>query len=147
MVFRYLYTPHPMYRLRDDLDRLLTGFLGHWPADQLAGARRGQPAVNVWEQDDTLLAEMEVPGLTSDQVDISVVGDELSLKVDRPEPKQEGVTYHRRERPTGSFTRVLRLPVEIDAGRVEAELRDGVLTVTLPKAESARPRKIEVTSA
>ena len=102
--------------------------------------------MNVWEQGDALLVEMEVPGVKSDQVDISVAGGELSIKIDRPEVAQEGVTYHRRERPVGSFTRVLRLPVEVDADRVEAELRDGVLMITLPKAEAAKPRKINVAS-
>jgi HSP20 family protein len=71
----------------------------------------------------------------------------LSLKVRRPEPQREGATYHRQERPVGEFSRLLRLPVEIDAGRVQADLRDGVLTITLPKAESAKPRKIAVNAA
>ena len=95
---------------------------------------RSQPAANVWEQDDALLVEMEVPGIKSDQVDISVAGGELSVKINRPEIVQEGVTYHRRERPVGSLTRVLRLPVEVDANRVEAELRDGVLLITLAQS-------------
>ena len=73
--------------------------------------------------------------------------NELTLKFTRPAVEKEGVTYHRRERPAGSFIRVLRLPVPVDAGRVAAEMRDGVLTVTLPKAASAKPRKIEVLSA
>ena len=106
---------------------------------------RSQPAVNVWEQHDALMVEMEVPGVKSDQLDISVAGGELSVKVNRPDVAQEGVTYHRRERPVGSFSRIVRLPVEVDADRVEADLRDGVLTITLPKAESAKPRKINVT--
>jgi HSP20 family protein len=147
MVFRYRNTLLPMYRLRDDVDRLLTGFLGQWAEVSPLTASRAQPAVNMWEQDDALLVELEIPGLKSDQVDISVVGGQLTVKVERPDFAQEGVTYHRRERPVGSFTRVLRLPVEVDANRVEAELRDGVLTITLPKAEAAKPRRIEVTSA
>jgi HSP20 family protein len=61
--------------------------------------------------------------------------------------EKEGVTFHRRERPSGSFVRVVQLPAEVDADRVEAELRNGVLTLTLPKAESARPRKISVKTA
>jgi HSP20 family protein len=73
-----------------------------------------------------------------------VVGDELSIKVERPDLPQEGPAYHRRERGVGSFSRVVRLPAEVDPDQVEAEMRQGVLTVTLPKAESARPRKIRV---
>ena len=74
-----------------------------------------------------------------------MAGGELSIRVNRPETADEGITYHRRERPVGSFGRAIKLPVEVDAERVEAELRDGVLTVVLPKAESAKPRKIAVT--
>ena len=146
MVFGYRNPRLPFYQLRDEMDRLWSGVFG--PADGLRPATfRNQPAANVWERDDALLVEMEVPGVKSDQVDLSVVGDELSIKVTRPEVAENVIAYHRRERSTGSFTRVLRLPVEVDAGRVEAELHDGVLTITLPKAEAAKPRKIEVTSA
>ena len=106
---------------------------------------RGQPAVNVWEKDDALVVEMEVPGVKSDEVDVSVAGGDLSIRINRPENGPEEVKFHRRERPTGSFSRVLRLPLEVDANRVEAELHDGVLKIVLPKAESAKPRKINVT--
>src|SRR4030042_193109 len=132
-----------MYQLRDEMDRLLGGFFGQPINGAPAGECRCQPTVNVWEQDDALIVEAEIPGVKSDQVDVSVIGDELSLKVQRPDVAQEGVTYHRHERPVGSFTRVLRLPVEVDADRVQAELAHGVLTISLPKAESAKPRKTE----
>ena len=87
--------------------------------------------MNVWEDENALRVELELPGLKSQEVSLSVVGDELSIKVDRPDVQQTAVTYHRRERGVGSFARVLRLPVEVDADRVEAELRHGVLTITL----------------
>jgi HSP20 family protein len=147
MTFRHLNVPHPLHQFRTEMDRLLSGFLGDVADGAWSGPVRGQPAVNVWEKDDALMVEMELPGVKSDQVDISVAGGELLVKVNRPQLDQEGVTYHRRERPVGSFTRVVRLPAEMDTGRVEAELRDGVLTIKLPKAESAKPRKIHVTSA
>ena len=145
MVLRYVGPRHPIHHLRREMDRLLSGVLSNvgdvsWP---LTG--RGRPAVNVWETDDALKVELEVPGVKSDQVELSVAGDELSIKVERPDVEQEGTAYHRRERPVGSFARVLRLPVPVDADRVEAEMRHGVLTISLPKAESARPRKIQVT--
>jgi len=146
MVFRYVSSRHPIHQLRNEMDRLLNGFLGNvgelsWPL-----APRGRPAVNLWETEDALMAELELPGVKSDQLELSVVGDELSIKVQRPDVEQQEVTYHRRERGVGSFARVLRLPVEVDAERVEAELRHGVLTITLPKSEAARPRRIEVAS-
>ncbi|MBN1395910.1 MAG: Hsp20/alpha crystallin family protein [Pirellulales bacterium] len=143
MVLGYRYG-NPFRQLRDEMDRLLTGYLPL--ADGLAPQFfRNQPAVNLWQREDALVVEMEVPGVKSDQVDVSVAGGELSIRINRPETAEEGVTYHRRERSVGSFGRMLRLPVEVDPDRVEAEIRDGVLTVTLPKAESAKPRKITVT--
>ncbi len=144
MVHGYRNPRHPLHQLRDEMDRLLSGFFGPASDGLLPPMFRGQPAANVWEQGDALLVEMEVPGVKSDQVDISVAGGELSVKINRPEAAPEGVTYHRRERPAASLSRVLRLPVEVDANRVEAELRDGILLITLPKAESAKPRKINV---
>jgi HSP20 family protein len=137
----------PFQSLREEMDRLLAAT---WPtfADRLMPVFvRGQPLMNVWEKDDAVMVEMELPGVKSEQLDISVVGNELSVKVDQPDTAKEGVTYHRRERPVGKFTRVVRLPTEVDAGRVEAELRNGVLTITLPKSEKAKPRRITVAAA
>jgi HSP20 family protein len=144
MMLGYRNSRHPLNQLRGEMDRLLTGFLGAVPEGFVPSAFRSQPAANVWEQGDALLVEMELPGVKNDQIDIAVAGDEMTVKIERPEIEREGVTFHRRERPVGSFTRVLRLPVEVDAGKVEAQLRDGVLTITLPKTEAAKPRKINV---
>jgi HSP20 family protein len=145
MVFGYQPTRHPFHQLRNEVDRLLTGFLGPAADGFLPGVFRSQPPVNVWEEQDSLKVEMELPGIKSEHLEISVAGNELSIKVNRPDVDQEGVTYHRRERPVGVLSRMVRLPAEVDADRVEADLRDGVLTITLPKAESAKPRKINVT--
>ena len=144
MIFRYPSVQYPFYQFRDGVDRLVTGVLGPTAEGLLPAMFRSQPAVNVWEQGDALLVEMEVPGIKNDQVDISVAGGELSIKIDRPdvEPGERPISPPRTA--GGSFTRVLRLPVEVDANRVEAELRDGVLMITLPKAETAKPRKINV---
>ncbi len=143
MVQSYRNPWHPFHQLRDEMDRLLTGFLGA-PDGGLPPIFRGQPAANVWEQGDALIVEMEVPGVKSEQLDISVAGGELSVKIERPESGPEGAIYHRRERPVGSFARAVRLPIEVDADKVQAQLHDGVLTITLPKAASAKPRKINV---
>jgi HSP20 family protein len=99
----------------------------------------------VWEEKDQFYAEAEVPGFKTDELDISVVGNELTIKGNRQDPSPEkDTTFHRRERGIGTFTRVVRLAVEVDATRVEASLRDGVLLIKLPKSEAARPRKIDV---
>ena len=102
MVFGYRNPRNPLYQLRDEMDRLLTGFFGPAADGIVPTMFRGQPAANVWEQGDALLVEMEVPGVKSDQVDISVAGGELSVKINRPEMVERTSTYHRRERPVGS---------------------------------------------
>ena len=144
MVFRYNFPRGTANQLRQEMDRLLSSFVGNFPDGGRPWIDRGQPMINLWETEEALMVEAELPGVQQDQIDISVVGNDLTLKVERPELEKEGVTFHRRERPSGSFVRVVQLPAEVNANRVEAELRNGVLTLTLPKAESARPRKIHV---
>ncbi len=144
MVPTYRNIRNPLRQFRDEVDRLLSGYFGPVVDGILPQMFRDQPAANVWEREDALVVEMEVPGVMNEQVDVSMSGGELSVRIERPEPEEKDVAYHRRERPVGSFGRVLRMPVEVDADRVEAEIRDGVLTITLPKAESAKPRKIPV---
>jgi len=146
MVLRSMNPQYPMQQLRREMDRLWSSVVGEAVEPPWTGLVRGRPAVNVWETSEAVFAELEVPGLKNDELDLSVVGDQLSIRVERPDAEQQGVTYHRRERPVGAFTRVLRLPAPVSSDAVEAELKNGVLTVKLPKAEAARPRKIEVQS-
>jgi HSP20 family protein len=146
MVLRAMNPQYPIQQLRREMDRLWSSFAGDGVEPPWTGLVRGQPAVNVWETSEAVFAELEVPGLKNDQLDVSVVGDQLGIKVERPDAAAEGVTYHRRERPVGSFTRVLRLPAPVASDAVQAELKNGVLTIKLPKAEAARPRKIQVQS-
>ena len=146
MSLRHTGHPHPLDQLRGEVEHLLSGLTGTGAAGPWSFPGGGELAANVWETAEAVFIELEVPGTTSDQLELSVVANELTVKVQRPEVEEEGVTYHRRERPVGSFSRVMQLPVQVDGDRVQAELRGGVLTVTLPKAETARPRKIRVAS-
>jgi HSP20 family protein len=125
---------------RDEMDQLVDSFFNQ-PIHQVAPA---YPALNVWEDDDNLYAEAELPGLRMENLELQVQGNELVIKGERKNQNDEGTTYHRRERGVGTFSRLVRLPVDVDAENVEATLRHGVLTVTLPKAAAAKPRKIEV---
>jgi HSP20 family protein len=134
---------NPFHQLRSEMDRLLNGFLGSTNGGTACGDA-GLPAVNMWDKNDALMLELELPGVKNDQIDISIVGLDLTIKVQRPDVAEEGVAYHRRERPVGDFARVLRLPCEVNADKVAAELQNGILTLTLPKAEAAKPRKITV---
>jgi len=133
-------------RLGGDFDRLVHGLFRDFPTFgpvRFEGSR-GFPALNAWEDRENIFVEAEIPGLAIENLDIQVKGDELTISGERKPAVAEGLTYHRRERGTGAFRRVVRLPVEIDANKVDASLRDGVLTLRLPKAEAVRPRKIEV---
>src|SRR3972149_501840 len=109
MVLRRSGLSDPFGRLRDELDRqvadLWSGLSGFAPR-LVAG--RSYPAIRAWDSGDALHAEAEVPGLKTENLEISVVGSELTIKGARPDVVEEGATYHRRERETGTFTRVLR---------------------------------------
>ncbi len=143
-------TATPISRLRSEFDRMFEEMVGEFfggrPLFDLRPGTwaRSFPAVNVWEDDENLYAEAEVPGLRMEDLEILVKGNELTIKGERKGFDADGVRYHRRERGTGAFSSVVRLPVDIDVDKVEASLEHGVLTIKLPKAEAARPRKIEV---
>lgn len=138
--------------LRDEFDRLWSTLTTNPPVRGWAArlAEGAFPPVNVSESDDSVTIEAELPGLDAGGLDISVTGDELTLKGARPAvangESQERVTWLRRERGSGEFERRVALPVAIDASRVEAHLVDGILTVTCPKSPQCQPRKVEVRS-
>ena len=102
------------------------------------------PPLNVWEEGDTLFVEAEVPGLKIEDIAVSFDNGELTLKGEKKVVEKENAPMHRRERLTGTFTRTVTIPWDIMGDRVTAELKDGVLTVTLPKAETSKPRRVEV---
>ncbi len=141
---------HPVYQLRDEMDRLFNGFFPSAARAANAVSGRSFPAMNVWEHGDQLFVEAEVPGLTGQQIEISVVGNSLTIQGNPPAVEAASAagaaveTFHRRERAVGGFTRSIALPVEIDAEQVSAKLENGVLLITLPKAEKAKPRKVQV---
>jgi len=105
---------------------------------------RAFPALNVWEDGTNLYAEAEVPGLNIEDMEILVEGDALTIKGERKQCEQSDCSFHRRERGAGEFVRTLTLPVQVNADGVSAALKNGVLLVTLPKAETAKTRKIQV---
>ena len=99
--------------------------------------------INVREADDAYVLSALVPGLKSDELNIQVLEDVVRIQ---GEYKLDESNYLVRELPNGSFTRTLRLPAAIEADHVEADITDGVLTLRLPKAESARPKQIKIKS-
>src|SRR5262249_32822800 len=103
------------------------------------------PAVNIWEDSERVFVEAELPGVDPKDLDIHVTGgNQLNLKGERkPHAPEKGV-IHRQERGFGSFVRVLTLPFQVNAEKVDAKFENGVLQVTLAKHEAAKPRKITV---
>lgn len=132
----------------------MTFYLHPYPYRQLARRsyqnRERSLGINVREEDEAYILSALVPGLTAEDLNIQVLEDVLRIegeyKRSSPADKADEASYLVRELPTGSFTRTLRLPSAIDADHVEAKIADGVLTLTLPKAESARPKRISITT-
>lgn len=119
------------------LDRLLE------PSGRaMAGGR--YPRVNLRQDAENVYVEALLPGIDPKELEMTVLKGVLTLSGERKSEIPDGATWHRRERGTGKFLRAIDIPAEVDVDRVTADFRDGLLTVTLPKAAAERPRRIEV---
>ena len=106
------------------------------------------PPVNLAEDEDHLYLTAELPGAAADKLEVSVKGETLSLRGEIPAAQVASeVNYHRKERESGSFRRVLTLPAKVEVDRVEAAFKNGVLTVTIPKAAEAKARQVSIKTA
>jgi HSP20 family protein len=129
-------------RMRREMDRLTETVTGGLFREPAAGVF---PLINVTEDKEKYYVRAELPGVKADQLEISVTGNDLSVAGERKiSPEDEKARYHRREREAGKFSRIISLPTQIDADRVEAHSVDGALTVVLPKAEAAKPKQVSV---
>jgi HSP20 family protein len=136
----------PLMQLQSEVNRLFDSLFETAPA--VRGYSAAYPGVNIWEDGDAAYLEAELPGVTMDDIEVLVTGNEVTINGERKISEPEGgASYRRRERGGGRFSRTLSLPWDIDAAKVEATLHDGVLTVTLPKCESCKPRKVKVLPA
>ena len=131
--------------MQAEVNRLFDDFLGR-PAQQPGSMERvWAPAVDMYETKDSLVVVAELPGLHEKDIHLSITGDVLSVRGERQwnqEVKQE--SYYRGERWYGKFERSLPLPMPVQADKVTAKYRDGVLTITLPKVEEIRPKEIKI---
>ncbi|HEY3275938.1 MAG TPA: Hsp20/alpha crystallin family protein [Syntrophorhabdaceae bacterium] len=126
-------------RMENEMNRVLSRYS--------SPSVREFPAVNVWTETDQAVVTSEVPGIDSQSLDISVTGKTLTLRGSRDqEPVTGEESYHRRERWYGQFSRVVELPFNVEADKVKAQFKKGVLFITLPRAESEKPRKISIQS-
>lgn len=129
-------------RMKRQMDRVLDAFSDR-PSGQLSAGVF--PLVNLSEDQEKYTIRAELPGVKKDDLDIQVASNSLSISGERRIAAEgDGVKYHRREREGGTFSRMLSLPGDIDSERVEADLKNGILTVRIPKAEAAKPKKISI---
>ena len=132
--------------VRDEMDRLFDNSLAPWRPTG-AGFSEGAwtPEVDVIEDENSVIIRANIPGLKQDEIDLSVVGDTLTLKGEKKQESEiKKENYHRIERSYGFFQRVIPLPSAVDADKVKASYQDGVLEVELPKKEEAKPKKIDI---
>lgn len=130
--------------LRKEMDDLISGFFGTGTTNWLAPTDN-VPALDVVESDKAFMVKMDVPGMEAKDFHVQVHGSTLTLSGQRHEEKvSDDKTFHRMERRSGSFSRTITLPCKINEDEVAAEYLNGVLSLTLPKSEEARAKKITV---
>ena len=139
----------PFRDLQDRMNRLFQeSYRGQGSEDDWALGGTWAPAVDIYEQDNNIVLKAELPGVDPKDVDIRLENNTLTLRGERKfddEVKKEN--YHRVERAYGAFTRSFTLPTVVDQGSIKAEFKDGVLRVTLPKREEAKPKQIQISVA
>lgn len=143
------YEPFPeLFRLRNQMDRMFDDTVSRFFESGDSERASWTPAVDVVEEDDRILVRAELPGLTQDDIELTVENNQLTLKGEkRFEETSENGQYRRIESRYGHFIRQFPLPSTVDQERIDATFKDGILRLTLPKAEVAKPKRIEVKSA
>lgn len=137
--FRFRSPWDELHRMRQQLDQVFDD-TPHQKAS--AGVF---PLINLTEDKDNYYVRAELPGIKSDELDIQVTVKGISISGERKIPVEgNNVKYHRREREAGKFSRTINLPEDVDVNKVDASLKNGILTVTIPKAEIAKPRQISI---
>lgn len=131
-------------KLQQEMNRLFEGSF----ANRQTQAAANFPAMNVWTNEEGVVLTAELPGVEPADIDISVMGDSLTISGNRKlsEAAQEA-DYHRRERRFGQFSRTFQLPFTVEADKVDAKFQKGVLQIHLPRAEAEKPKKVTVKAA
>jgi HSP20 family protein len=133
--------------IQGEVNRLFETFAGRPAVGTMTSGRRWMPPVDMTETADDLVLAVEIPGIRESEVSVSITGDLLSIKGERrweQDAKEKENTVLHVERVFGQFERMIQLPFAVQADKVKATYRDGVLEVRLPKAEEVKPRTIKV---
>lgn len=132
--------------IRNEMNRVFGSPLVRW-ADRDAGLLEGawSPAVDVFDSKDNIMVRADIPGMNKDEIDVSVHGDTLVMKGEKKQEKEtRDKDFVRIERFHGSFNRAIRLPSDVDATKVNATYKNGVLELVLPKKEESKPKQIKI---
>ncbi len=135
-----------MVSLRDAMDRMVDDRFFRAPVPFAPWGESGL-AVDMYEDEDNVVVKTAIPGVKADEIDVSVTGDTLTIKAETKEEEEvKRENYLRRERRFGSYCRSVTLPGGLEADKAEADYSDGVLTLTIPKAEEVKPKSIKVSA-
>ena len=127
-------------RMQGEMNRVFSGFN--------ATAARDFPPINIWLGENSVVLTAELPGITRDDVDLSLQEDVLALAGKRePKSQEQNANWQRRERAYGSFSRAVQLPFRVDPDKVQARFNNGILEIELQRLEADRPKKIEIRGA
>ncbi|OQX87742.1 molecular chaperone [candidate division KSB1 bacterium 4484_87] len=130
-------------QFRSQMDRLFDDFFGS--ATESESLTPGFPLVDIKETKDDFVITAEVPGMSKDDIKISLTNNTLTIKGEKKEEKKEDDhNYHRVERRFGSFSRSFTLDAPVEAEKIKAKCKDGILTITLPKKEESKPKEIPI---
>ncbi len=134
-----------MVRFQDEMNRLFDDFFSPLMTRPEWTEGVWSPSVDVSETKDNVVIKAEMPGMTKDDVRISIQNDTITLKGEKKQEKeQKDANYHRIERSYGSFCRSFTLPTAVKADKIKATYQDGILNVTLPKTEEVKPKEIPI---
>ena len=144
--FNWGVTPvNELNRIRGEINRIFEDPFGSLSAATTSLFEGWTPLVDVYEDKDKITVRAELPGMKKDEIEVSVVGDILTIGGERrqEQERKEGQSY-RSERYLGRFQRTVTLPTQVDAGKVQANYKDGLLTITCQKSEEAKRKQIEI---
>ena len=136
----------PFHTLQQEMDELIANFSRDWDGSPWTAAEP-RPALDISETANDIQVHVDLPGMKPEDVDVEVRNNTLYISGERKEEREEkGKTWHRTERRVGQFSRSMTLPCSVNEEKVQAEYSNGVLNITLPKAEKDKTRKVAVTA-
>jgi len=137
--------PSDLFGIQREMNKMFNNFFRGDIQDEDSALMAWTPAVDIAEHDDEYLVKVELPGVNKDEVKITVESNILTIRGEKKQEKEiKKENYHRVERSYGSFQRSFTLPTTVKSDKIDASYKDGILSVSLPKAEEAKPKQIEV---